>query len=550
MAGPAAEGLREPLICQALAEYCHGHYSKGAGRVAPPCAEALEAAVAEAPSRVPQRHISDPSDYLCPNFDCERPGDMRRLSTPSTFRKHFLRLAGPSSREVSKGVLDFILDVAFDVQEHHERLAQRPRRTGSEEALRALDTHVEEAATHGRRRQSSDVATVLVILKSFVGGTLLVMPAEFLKAGVLSGSLLFWTVGILELWCMLKLLETHQDRGGSFGELAGQALGRVGAAAVDVSIVLCQVGFISTEMIYVARNGSSAVQRLTARFPELSGRLRGLDVVAVLTWAQLLFVVPVAWYRDLAALTAFNFVGNLLVLGTLLVLSVMTVGGLAEQGTAEEIQLGCSLQEALAFLGFSTFTFEGINMVIPMYTAHRDKRSFNRLLGKTILGIITLFSVFGLANVLLYGRKLEPILTLNLPQNSEVVGWIPLAFALASLVAVPLMAFPTFEILEGFARRGCGSTLVGSHFRVNVFRAVLMSGCAILAHVGGAHLGDFLSLVGAWGCVPLAFVYPSVIHLRLMARSSLQVLGDVVCLAVGLGITVFCTASILWPDSG
>lgn len=520
---------------KALAEYCHGFQTPGSP---PP-------KLASPPSarRVLQPTASDPSSYETAwhrSSSAEFPvseGVARLPSTPGKFRAHYLSLAGA---EGHSEVLHFILDVAFDVQEHHERLAQRPRRPSGDEAVVCSHTH---------RRQSSDVATVLVILKSFVGGTLLVMPAQFFKAGLLSGGILFWFVGLLELWCMLKLLETHQDKGGTFSELAGKALGRAGAVAVDVSIVLSQLGFISAEMIYVARNGSSALEWLAVRSPELANLLRGCDFVAVLTWLQLIFVVPVAWYRDLAALTAFNFVGNLLVLGTLLVLSFLTVDGLASQGVAQELHLGCPVQEALVFLGFSVFTFEGINMVIPMYAAHRDKRSFNRLLTKTLFAIIALFSVFASANVLLYGSSLQPILTLNLPQDSRVVGWVPLAFAVASLVLVPLMAFPTFEILERFAHWGCGKALVGSHWRVNVFRAGLMAICSVVARFGGPHLGAFLSLVGAVGCVPLAFVYPSVIHLRLSAQSPVQVAGDCFCLVVGLGITVFCTASVLWPDA-
>jgi len=531
----AADQFPASDLQRALAEYCHG-FQAGEGRSPPRGPPGSP----PAPRRVLAPCASDPFDVepswrRCASGDpLAREGNAALPSTPGKFRRHYLSLAGPGQYSE---VLDFVLDVAFDVQEHHERLAQRPRRSIREEVV----------SLH--RRQSSDVATVLVILKSFVGGTLLVMPAQFLQAGLLSGGLLFWAVGLLELWCMLKLVETHQEKGGSFSELAGKALGPAGAIAVDVSIVLSQLGFIAAEMIYVARNGSTALEWLARRFPELAAWLGGFDFAVVLTWLQLFFVIPVAWYRDLAALTAFNFVGNLLVLGTLTVLSVMTVSGLATGGVAPELKLGCPLQEALVFLGFSVFTFEGINMVIPMYTAHRDKRSFSRLLAKTIVVIIALFSVFATANVLLYGRSLQPILTLNLPQDSRVVGWVPLAFALASLVLVPLMAFPTFEILEGFAQWGCGKALVGSHWRVNLFRAGLMTICAVVARFGGPHLGAFLSLVGAVGCVPLAFVYPAVIHLRLLARSAVEAAGDCFAMAVGLGITVFCTASIFWPDN-
>lgn len=534
---PSPTGGRRSVaeLQQALDEYCHEYSSggPGGGDGHPRQGE-----------RALRAHASDPMEYL-PGSPGGPGGEWqacpKRASTPGRFRRRYIP---PGDSPGSNEVLDFILDVAFDVQEHYDRLAQRD--INSPVALVG-------AGAQKARRQSSDVATVLVILKSFVGGTLLVVPAEFMKAGVVSGCALFWAVGLLELWCMLKLLEAHQVRGGSFSDMAGQAMGRAGAAAVDASIVFSQVGFTAAEMAYVAQNGSTALHRLIRHFPQLAGLFGGGlpepdDLAAALTWMQLLFAVPVAWYRELAALTAFNFLGNLLVFGTLVALTALTFGGLAQRGVAEDFELGCPVQQAMVFLGFSVFTFEGINMVIPMYHAHRDKKSFNRILVWTIIVIITIFTSFACSNVLLYGSELQPILTLNLPPDSHFVGWVPLAFAVASMFLVPLMAFPTFEILEGFVGKGRCRALVGSHGRVNAFRALLMVLCALVARYGGPHLGTFLALIGAVGCVPLAFVYPAAIHLRLIARSTAGVLGDLFCLVFGIGITLFCTAGVFWPS--
>jgi len=519
------------------------------------------------PRRILCAHMSDPVDYRVP----PRPsvadsvtsgGWLASLcgpsATPGRFRRHFTQLG--QRRLGSNDVFDFILDVAFDVQEHYERMAQRripsfslipPQLSrGTTSSTIVLDD--QGAECRSPRKKSSDVATVLVILKAFTGGTLLVVPSGFQRAGLLSGGCVFWGAGLLQLWCMMKLLQTHQRWGGSFSQLAGQAMGRAGSAAVDMSVVLAQLGFVITEMIYVAHNSSFALRNTVASFPRLAAFLPGggamgsCDLMVALLWAQLLIVVPAAWRRELTALTAFNLVGNLLVMSTLLMLSATTFRGLAHSGIAEDVRFTSSLAECLSFLGVSVFTFDGINMVIPMYTAHRDKASFKRILFWTIIGIIVLFSAFGGASTLLYGAQVQPMLTLNLPRDSLTADWVPLGFAMASLCLVPLMAFPTYEILEGLARSsGFGAHLVGSHHRVNAFRTGLLMLCCAVAHSFQAQVRDFLALTGAIGCVPLAFVYPSVIHLKLMARSPMQVAGDCLCIALGLGIAVLCTASVL-----
>ncbi|CAE8735766.1 unnamed protein product, partial [Polarella glacialis] len=316
-----------------------------------------------------------------------------------------------------------------------------------------------------------------------------------------------------------------------------------------------QLGFIATEMIYVARNGAAACHWLLLNSSTLAHLVGGIpsqdDLSSVLLWSQLLLVVPVAWHRELAALTTFNFVGNILVLSTTMALAVMAIGGLGSQGLAEDFELVCAPRAALEFLGFSVFTFEGINMVIPMYESHKDKGSFDMILVGTIMAVIAIFSFFSSGNVLLYGSEIQPILTLNLPPDSLTVAWVPLAFAIASLALVPLLALPTFEVIEaGLARQSdpCCQAVVASHRRVNAFRAVILAGCAVVAKFGGPYLDLFLSLVGAVACVPLALIYPAVIHLRLVARTPSQVAGDWLCIAAGVFITVFCTVSIFCPS--
>eukprot|EP00931_Biecheleriopsis_adriatica_P046548 TRINITY_DN26749_c0_g1_i1.p1 TRINITY_DN26749_c0_g1~~TRINITY_DN26749_c0_g1_i1.p1 ORF type:complete len:600 (-),score=99.92 TRINITY_DN26749_c0_g1_i1:123-1922(-) len=557
-----------PHFWRTLTEYCRDlgpRRSDGQlGRVVQPGVDkTLSSTLDSSSRRVLKQQASDPTDYLCNAGMVKEP----ILATPHEFRRRLLSECreDDSPSPGGSGLLDFVLDVSFDVQEHYWRMAQSgkagfpdrlvwdsPGLDRTPQSLPRSPRAVERCSGPAKRTlQSSDLATVLVILKSFLGGTLLVAPAEFLGAGLVSGNLLFTAMGLLELWCMLKLLQAYRKAGGcSFGHLANLALGPAGSVAVEVSIVASQLGFIATEMIYVARNGAPAVSWLFGQFSILPGLdMEQESIAALLTWLQLLLVVPIAWNRELAALTTFNFVGNLLVLSTTLWLAVAAITGLTSQGLAQDLELLCTPRRALVFMGFSVFTFEGINMVIPMYESHRDKASFDRLLVGTIIAVIVIFSSFASGNVLLYGYELKPILTLNIPQDSLAVTWVPVAFAVASLALVPLLALPTFEVLEGCLARQTGrvSNLVSSHVRVNGFRAGLLAFCALMARYGGKHLDDFLSVVGAVACVPLALIYPAAIHLRLVAKTTAQAAGDWLCIVLGMGVTVLCTVEIFCP---
>lgn len=422
------------------------------------------------------------------------------------------------------------------------RLLAKGHHCCAEDATPICQTSTEARKVEGR---SSEVATVLVILKAFVGGTMLVLPSSLHQTGLISGNLTLWVVGLLELWGMLKLVEAHQRCGGSFGQLARLAMGAKGAAAVESSIVLSQLGFTAAEMIYVAKTGAFAIHRATSHFPALGAMLGTSSQAALeptLIWLQLIVAVPVSWYRELSALTMFNFVGNLLILSAVFVLSVVTVTGLADQGGAEGVTLSSPVQQVLVFTGFSVYAFEGITMVIPIYTAHQNKENFNRTLTGTIVAIAVLFSAFASANVVLYGDSVESILTLNLPAESALRVWVSVAFALGSLTLVFLMAFPTYEILEGRLQACLGPQVVNKFGAQHALRAVVICLCAVAARFGGQELDVFLSLVGAVGCVPLAFIYPCMIHLQLVADTTGTKLLNVAFIIFGFGVMIFCMA--------
>lgn len=496
----------------------------------------------------------------------------RDVGIPGGFRRHFLSSSSiaSSSPKSTKGaptkfahdsLLEFLLQVSDKVQEiniqishGHRCAAPLPKATGTSETndmnkqLQGVggtsDSKDPRAARLGR---SSDTATVLVILKSFVGGTMLVLPSEIYQSGLVCGNIAFWSIGLLELWCMVKLLEAHRMKGSSFGQLAGEAMGSLGSTAVETSIVLSQIGFASAEMIYVSKNGAFVFKWLQVHSPFFAMLFSGVspaDVASMLVWLQLGFAVPVAWYKDLSALTFFNVIGNLLVAIGLLILLFTLGQGLATNGLADDIKMDCSLQQIFVFLGFSVFTFEGINMVIPMYTAHKNKDSYVRCLTCTLVAIIAIMSAFASANAMLYGSHLKPILTMNLPEASTSQVIVPLVISLASMILVPLMTFPTYEILEASIQRFFG-VVMETDTQKHVFRAILMVLCAVVARFGGAHLDYFLALVGAVGCVPLALVYPSIIHLQLVATSLPAKVVDGIVAIIGLGITLFCSSSVL-----
>ena len=57
----------------------------------------------------------------------------------------------------------------------------------------------------------------------------------------------------------------------------------------------------------------------------------------------------------------------------------------------------------------------------------------------------------------------------------------------------------------------------------------------------GDNLDDFLSLLGAVSCTPVAFIFPAVFHLKAVASTKLAKTLDVVIIFIGICIFIGCS---------
>ena len=149
----------------------------------------------------------------------------------------------------------------------------------------------------------------------------------------------------------------------------------------------------------------------------------------------------------------------------------------------------------------------------------------------TLLGVCALFIVFGAVNYAYYGAKTQSVITLNLPHQSRVSHFLPLAFALASLFNVPLFLLPAalqleascafvnvdscvncWDLVSTWGQHGmksqtpgwklCCAKALEAHFRgsddtwkINALRATLICGCAIISLIGKDSIDAFIALI-------------------------------------------------------
>ncbi|KAJ1929314.1 hypothetical protein IWQ60_001284 [Tieghemiomyces parasiticus] len=476
--------------------------------------------------------------------DYEGPPDM---AYSASYRD--LHLAGSSSPRVrprfrrTYGTLedDFESELETGDETDEDRLAlERPLR-------RSLITPAERAAAAGTpsrlsrrttmRSTASAAATAspkkafFLLMKSFVGTGVLFLPRSFYNGGLTFSAVLLALVAYLALYAMLLLVECYAKIPGSFGDIGLALYGPKARYAVLFSIVFSQTGFCCAYTIFVARSLQEVVQNVTDCRVDLS--------IAFWVYVQLAIYIPLAMVRKIKNFSLAALVADVFILLGLGYLYYFDVRKLITVGAATIRHFNPS--SFSLFIGTAVFTFEGIGLVLPIVSSMKEPAKFPRVLTISLVASAVIFISMGALSYLTFGDKVETVVLLNLPANDPMVPIVQFVYALAIIFSVPLQMFPAIRILEAglFVRSGKGNPWV--KWQKNLFRTLLAFFIASISVVGADKLDRFVALIGSFACIPLSFIYPSLFHLRAVARTRRQRIIDILLCVFGLITMVYVT---------
>merc|ERR1712093_346455 len=111
---------------------------------------------------------------------------------------------------------------------------------------------------------------------------------------------------------------------------------------------------------------------------------------------------------------------------------------------------------------------------------------------------------------------------------------------LACLLTTPVIFFPIPQVLEPMVGLS-GAPARELKWCKNGFRTLLMLLSALVAIAGGKRLENFLAVIGALCCGPLAIMPPAALHLRICDPGPLAAAKNRVLVVFGAIITVFST---------
>ncbi|KAJ2712743.1 hypothetical protein H4R19_002598 [Coemansia spiralis] len=478
----------------------------------------------------------------------DMPFTTERMLAPGGMRRHFVHeqaeRQGRPANILTANFVDFIglyghfagddypSDEDDPLSEEDDTAGVRPYPYG---VVPTETTRLLRARTARKKREIKATASprkaFFLLVKSFVGTGVLVLPRAFLNGGLLFSTVLMSGIAWYALHCMILLSDVYQKVGGSYGDLALKLYGRPLRYCVLVSIVLAQLGFCCAYVIFVATNMRDLWNTVTACRQQIS-----LETWIVI---QLLIYVPLSFVRKIKKFASLSMVGNLFILVGLGYLFGYDLWLIIKRGPAEVVQFNPSKFPLL--VGTAAFSYEGISLVIPIVESMERKDKFRSVLTASLVICAGLFVVIGALSYLAFGNTVETVILLNLPSGTTWTLGVQLLYSLAIIMSVPLQLFPAIRIIEAgmFTRSGKGNPTV--KWQKNLFRALLVMFIVAVAIFGAEELDNFIALVGAAACLPLSFLYPVMLHYRALADTWWVRAKDLVLAAVALVGLVYVT---------
>ncbi|KAL7568810.1 hypothetical protein ACA910_007226 [Epithemia clementina (nom. ined.)] len=300
----------------------------------------------------------------------------------------------------------------------------------------------------------------------------------------------------------------------SYPELARRAFGS-GAVFVQFGIAAMQFGVCLTYFIFVPQNLVECTRALTGEH---------IDPAKFLI-LMVLVEIPLSWIRDIRRLTPTNILATFLIAFGLLSCLIIAVATTMKDPESNFVSRLTSLPPTnhnwFLFVGTSFFVFEGsITLLVPLQEvvfAPSDKERFPMVNVEVTSGIVVFYVFFAMTCWASFGDSVKTALTASLP-NGTMATVVQFAYSLAVILTFPLQAFPALEVVfHSFSDHQSMSPL-----KRNTIASIIVILLGLVAYGSIDYLGNVVSLLGSLVGIPIALIFPPLMHNILSKDAGVQ----------------------------
>ncbi|RKP32303.1 hypothetical protein METBISCDRAFT_12309 [Metschnikowia bicuspidata] len=400
---------------------------------------------------------------------------------------------------------------------------------------------------------ASEFKTFCLMFKALVGSGILFLPRAFCNGGLIFSTITLAGFGVLTYVCFIVLIRSKEALGrGSFGELGLVTHGRPLKYSIMVSIIISQIGFVATYILFTAENMHSFFREVC-----------GIYIAKPLPVAiQCALLIPLVLIRKITKLSLTSFVSSVFILLGLVIIFYFAGVQLYTHGVGPKIEQFNAASWPM-LIGVAVTAFEGIGLILPIQAVMARPQNFPKVLLVSVATQTMLLVTIGVVGYSAYGENVRLIIILNFDQSNMAVQLILVLYSAAVFLTAPLQLFPAIRIGESalfnsrfFVKRGTrprsseGKYNLHVKWMKNLFRAAFVVAISVLAYANLNNLDKFVSLNGCFACIPLVYIYPPMIHMKTYAKapqqSRLLYVLDWVIMVVGLLAVVYTTYQILF----
>lgn len=314
----------------------------------------------------------------------------------------------------------------------------------------------------------------------------------------------------------------------TYPELAKRAFGKA-SVLISGGIAAMQFGVCLTYLIFVPQN-----------LFESTRALFGVEIRKEFFLAgMLLLEIPLVWIRDIRKLTPFNILATIFIafgLASVLFIALFgldhptisdTMNEVANEGEMYQLYEEVTHLPAInptwfLFIGTSFFCFEGsITLLVPLQEAvykKEDRENFLNVNRRVTSSIVAFYIIFATICWASFGDSVQTALTASLPK-SALATIVQLAYSIAVIFTFPLQAFPALEVVCHTTGTKVGKSNSAATLKRNMIASVIICFLGVLAVVAIDYLGNVVSLLGSLVGIPIALIYPPLMHNQLVDSS-------------------------------
>ncbi|KAI3381267.1 hypothetical protein SNEBB_003038 [Seison nebaliae] len=370
-------------------------------------------------------------------------------------------------------------------------------------------------------RKTTDMETIMHIIKANIGSGILALPYAVMHAGLLLGLFGLLFLALVTTYCMALVVKcAHYLRAKTgiqeldYGNVVKQSLkcgpnlwliknAKYGKALVNITLLVTQIGFCCVYIVFIASNMKDVIE-IATEF-EMNVRIYIIIITVLL--------VPYCMITNLKILAPFSLVANIIiVVGLGIILQCIVRNPLPWS----KIPFVESVDKYPIFFGTVMFTFEGIGLILPIENnmEHPDRLlNWNGVLNTSMATVVILYCGMAFYGSIKYGELIRDSITLNLPA-SMFYDSVRVMFAIVIFITYNLQLYVAVEILWTFIKRKMFRNRSDKYHRNGeyVFRTLLIAFSAVMA-LAIPHLGLFISLVGSISCSAMSLIFPPLIDL-------------------------------------